>query len=137
MRWSCAAAVALAAATAVEAFNASPPQRGGGRAARLGSTAAGQHVDPGPSLLERIDVTGLSPSQISDEVDFSRPCILTGVLAMPDCEAWCDALLQDLGGETCAFQVRDNQSGRSEMFEASLMGFVQGLQEESTHDESW
>eukprot|EP00903_Cladosiphon_okamuranus_P018378 g16905.t1 len=29
------------------------------------------------------------------------------------------------------------QTGRSEMFEASLVDFVQGLQEESTHDDSW
>lgn len=136
MKWLCVASVALAGSTAVEAFNVLPQRRGGGRAARTGATTAGQHTHAVPSL-DRIDVTGLSPSQVSDEVDFSRPCILTGVLPTPDCEAWCNALLQDLGGETCAFQIRDNQSGRSEMFEASLVDFVQGLQEESTHDESW
>lgn len=87
--------------------------------------------------LERIDVSGLSPSQVSEAVDFSRPCILAGALELPECEAWCDALLQDLGEETCAFQIRENETGRSEVFEASLMEFVQGLQEESTHEDSW
>lgn len=137
MRWLCAATVALVSVTAVEAFSLLPQRRWGGKAAHASPTTAGPHADPVPSLLDRVDVTGLSPSQVSEKVDFSRPCILTGVLSMPDCEAWCDGLLQDLGGETCAFQIRDNQSGRSEMFEASLMDFVQGLQEESTHDESW
>lgn len=137
MRCLYVAAVALVAVTTVEAFTVVLPQRRRGRrTARASSTTAG-YVDPVPSPLERVDVTGLSPSQVSDKVDFSRPCILTGALSTPDCEAWCDALLQDLGRETCAFQIRDNQSGRSDMFEARLMDFVQGLQEESTHDESW
>lgn len=137
MRWLRTAFVALAASTDVETFNVLPPRRGGGRAVRASSTTGCRHVDAVPSELDRIDVTGLSPSQVSGKVDFSRPCILTGVLSMSDCEAWCDALLQDLGGETCAFQIRDNQSGQSDLFEASLVDFVQGLQEESTHDESW
>lgn len=110
------------------------------------STIAGGHnkanacvdaVAAAVAPLERIDVSGLSPSQISEVVDFSRPCILTGALAAPDCEAWCDALLEDLGDQTCAFQIRENKTGRSEVFEASLMEFVQGLQEESTHEDSW
>lgn len=95
------------------------------------------HAGDVPASLRRIDVTGLSRAQVADLVDFSRPCILTGVLSLPDCESWCEGLLQDLGGETCAFQIRDNESGRSEVFEASLMDFVHGLQDESTHNESW
>lgn len=138
MRWLCKAAVSVAAMSSVEAFNALPQRRRGGRAAaRAASITAGEAADPVPAALDRIDIAGLSPSQVSDKVDFSRPCILTGVLSMPDCEAWCDALLQDLGGEACTFQIRDNRTGRSDMFEATLMDFVQGLQEESTHDESW
>lgn len=89
------------------------------------------------ATLDRIDVAGLSASQIAKLVDFSRPCILTGVLPSPDCEDWCDAMLEDLGEETCAFQIRCNESGRSEVFESTLLDFVQGLQDESTHDDSW
>lgn len=113
------------------------PQRRRGGATRATSNRAGQNVDAPVACLERIDVSGLSPSQVSDQVDFFRPCVLTGVLSMPDCEAWCDALLEDMGGESCAFQIRDNRSGRSDVFEATLLDFVQGLQDESTHDESW
>lgn len=100
-------------------------------------TTACQDSDADIAVLDRIDVTGLSASQVAELVDFSRPCILTGVLPSLECEAWCDAMLEDLGEETCAFQVRCNESGRSEVFESTLMDFVRGLQDESTHDESW
>lgn len=101
------------------------------------SSRAADHDGDVLASLPRIDVTGLSRAQVADLVDFSRPCILTGVLSSPDCESWCDGLLQDLGEATCAFQIRDNESGHSEVFEASLMDFVQGVQDESTHNESW
>ncbi|CAM9378559.1 unnamed protein product [Hapterophycus canaliculatus] len=105
----------------------------------IGTISATECQDSGGdiAILDRIDVTGLSASQVAELVDFSRPCILTGVLPSPECEAWCDAMLRDLGEETCAFQVRCNKSGRSEVFESTLMDFVQDLQEESTHEESW
>ncbi|CAM9787815.1 unnamed protein product [Ectocarpus sp. 6 AP-2014] len=101
------------------------------------SSRTADHDGDVPASLPRIDVTGLSRAQVADLVDFSRPCILTGVLSSPDCESWCDGLLQDLGEATCSFQIRDNESGRSEVFEASLMDFVKRLQDESTHNESW
>lgn len=56
---------------------------------------------------------------------------------MPDCEAWCDALMEDLGDAEVNFQIRDNHDGRSEVFRSSLADFVHGLQDESTHDKSW
>lgn len=87
--------------------------------------------------LPRIDVTGLSPSQIAESVDFSRPCILTGVLPSADCEDWCDALMEDLGKEEVDFQIRDNRDGCSDVFRSSLADFIYGLQDESTHDKSW
>lgn len=123
-------------AVRVQGFNFTPQRRGGGDSRAISSTA-GQDVNRPMAGLERIDVGGLSPSQVSEKVDFSRPCVLTGALSTPDCEAWCDALLEDLGGQTCAFQIRDNKSGHTDVFEASLEEFVQGLQDESTHDESW
>lgn len=87
--------------------------------------------------IERHDVEGLSPSQVRDMVDFSRPCVLTGVLSAPDCEWWCDALMEDLGDAQVDFQVRDNEEGTSDVFEASLEDFVRGLQDESSHNSSW
>lgn len=87
--------------------------------------------------LKRVDVAGLSPSQVRDIVDFSQPCILTGVLSSPDCETWCDALLDDLGEAEVDFQIRDNKKGLSQVFRSTLTDFVYGLQDESTHDKSW
>ncbi|CAM9664417.1 unnamed protein product [Ectocarpus fasciculatus] len=126
--------------TGVSTYTKRRPRPGALSASKADGHASSRTVDHDgdvPAPLRRIDVTGLSRAQVADLVDFSRPCILTGVLSLPDCEAWCEGLLQDLGGETCSFQIRDNESGRSEVFEASLMDFVQGLQDESTHNESW
>lgn len=151
MRWLGVAGTAVLIAVAVDSFNVLPQRKSSGKSqaavrstllpasnAAGGCTANAWYTGTcAIAPLERIDVSGLSPSQVSEVVDFSRPCILTGALAIPECEAWCDALLEDLGEETCAFQIRDNNTGRSEVFEASLVDFVQGLQEESTHEESW
>lgn len=101
------------------------------------SLAASAAHDSTATSLERIDVTGLLPSQVRDLVDFSRPCILTGIISMPDCEAWCDALMEDLGDAEVDFQIRDNHDGRNEVFRSSLVDFIHGLQDESTHDKSW
>ncbi|CAM9392810.1 unnamed protein product [Scytosiphon promiscuus] len=108
-----------------------------GRRHRILFAGASRNSDAGIAALDQIDVAGLTTSQVAELVDFSRPCILTGLLSSPECEAWCDAMLEDLGEETCAFQIRCNESGRSEVFESTLMDFVQGLQDESSHDESW
>ncbi len=136
----CVCAVQLAAAgvlaVRIQAFTVRSQTRREGVSRAISSTT-GQDVHRPSACLERIDVAGLSPSQVSEKVDFSRPCVLTGALSTPDCEAWCDALLEDLGEETCAFQIRDNKSGHTDVFEARLEDFVQGLQDESTHDESW
>lgn len=111
------------------------PENGASRAPTfLASSPA--HDNTGESL-ERIDVTGLLPSQVRHVVDFSRPCILTGIISKPDCEAWCDALMEDLGDAEVDFQIRDNHDGRSELFRSSLADFIYGLQDESTHDTSW
>lgn len=87
--------------------------------------------------LERVDVAGLSPSDVRQVVDFTRPCILTGILPSRDCEAWCDALMEDLGDAEVDFQVKNNADGHSEVFQSSLGDFICGLQEESCHDSSW
>lgn len=87
--------------------------------------------------LDRVDVSGLETSELRGLVDFSRPVILTNVLPGRECELWCEALLEDLGGVTVDFQIRDNQDGGSEVFRSSLGDFVDGLQEESSHGESW
>lgn len=100
-------------------------------------------VDPslpvmtGLMSLPRLDVTGLVPSQVRDMLDLSKPVILTGVIPGQECEDWCEALLTDLADSDVDFQIRNNEDGRSELFRSSLSDFVYGLQEESTHEESW
>lgn len=89
------------------------------------------------SCLKRIDVEGLSPSHVQEKVDFHTPCILTGALKLTTCEAWCDTLMESLGDSEVEYQIRDNDSGRSEMFRSTLTDFIYDLQEESTHDQSW
>ncbi|CAM9791432.1 unnamed protein product, partial [Laminaria digitata] len=108
-------------------------------AAATAATAAadGTVLVAAASSLPRIDVTGLSPSQVAVSVDFSQPCILTGVLPSAACEEWCDSFMDDLGEEEVDFQVRDNRDGLSEVFRSSLTDFIYGLQDESTHDKSW
>lgn len=89
------------------------------------------------SILRRIDITGLGPSEVRSLVDFSQPVILSGVLPGRKCELWCEALMEDLADEYVDFQIRSNADCRSEVFRESLGDFVGGLQEESTHDNSW
>ena len=124
-----AAAVATAGAGAGAATDDDKDDGDGGGGGGGGTVAA--------ASLPRIDVTGLSRSQVADSVDFSLPCILTGVLQSPDCEGWCDAFMDDLGDEDVDFQIRDNRDGRSDVFRSSLADFIYGLQDESTHDKSW
>lgn len=100
------------------------------------STHCAHPAGIGPTL-DRIDVSGLEASELRGLVDFSRPAILTNVLPGRECEVWCEALLEDLGSVAVDFQIRDNQDGRSEVFRTSLGDFVDGLQEESSHGESW
>lgn len=90
-----------------------------------------------PSPLRRVDVAGLAPSQISELLDSSQPLILSGVISGEECEAWCEAMMEDLGDVSVDYQVRSNHDGRSNVFRSSLADFVDGLQEESSHDNSW
>lgn len=94
-------------------------------------------AEEGGSCLKRIDVEGLSPSQIQEQVDFHTPCILTGALKLTTSEAWCDALMESLGDSQVEYQIRDNESGHSEIFRSTLADFIYDLQEDSTHDHSW
>lgn len=92
--------------------------------------------DHDPTVLQRIDVAGLEPSQIHNILDTSRPVILKGVISGHGCEAWCDSLMENLGDAMVDYQIRNN-NGRSSIFRSSLAEFIGGLQEWSNHDESW
>lgn len=94
-------------------------------------------AEEGGSCLKRIDVEGLSPSQVQEQVDFHTPCILTGALKLTTSEAWCDALMESLGDSQVEYQIRDNDRAHSEMFRSTLADFIYNLQGESTHDHSW
>lgn len=107
----------------------------GGRFSRPRVLMSSLPADRG--VLDRINIAGLSPSHIHEILDSSRPVILEGVLSGRACEAWCDAMMEDLGGASVNYQVRNNSNGRSRVFASDLAEFVEGLQEESSHDESW
>ena len=114
---------------------AASSDRRAGYAWELRNTARADHVGGG-EYLKRIDVEGLSPSQIKERVDFSTPCILTGALSLGACEAWCDALIEGLGESEVSYQIRGNADGLSELFQSSLSEFIHDLRE-SNHDHSW
>ncbi|CAM9433649.1 unnamed protein product [Choristocarpus tenellus] len=79
----------------------------------------------------------LDASELLPMCNRSKPAVLKGSWPNFNCEAWCNAMLEDLGETSVDFQVRRSDDGSTELFSSSLSDFLEGLQEESTHIESW
>ena len=65
------------------------------------------------------------------------PQLLTGVFTGLDTEAFCERLVDDLAEEYIRYQIRDAKDGYTELYDAPLIEFIEGLQEESSLDRSW
>ncbi|CAM9710773.1 unnamed protein product, partial [Heterosigma akashiwo] len=79
----------------------------------------------------------ISSDDFISKIDGKMPIVLTSVFEGLDHEKWCDDFFGRFQDELVDFQVKRAKDGYVELFEDILTSFVEGLQEESCHEEAW